>query len=170
MCDECDYLVANAHRAGEAQLRAEFAELERQRIQTLIDRDRWLIVSVEDWPWPAYTVGLRSRGHPELCVFGLEPMRGHHVLDAFATQVRNGLRIRDGDDAYLGDRPFRAFAVPNPEDFLTAACSFYEERVPALQLVYSDVHGVWPWEPDCHLFPGSQPMPGEYPSPHEFAP
>jgi hypothetical protein len=166
MCDCCDYIAANAGRAGEEELRAEYDRLTRRRIRDLIRADRWLVTYVEEWPWPTYTAGLWSRGQAELCIFGLEPPKGQTVLDAVAAQVVRGRRINDEDEVLVNGLPLIAFRLPNPEDVVTRANDFYRRKprnsVPALQLVYPDVHGVWPWEPDCHLFPGQQPMPGEY--------
>jgi hypothetical protein len=77
-----------------------------------------------------------------------------------------GRRVGDGDEFVEGDWEFKAFALPNPGDVVIQANVFYrrkaQQSVPALQLVYPDVRGVWPWEPDCHLFPGQQPMPGNF--------
>jgi hypothetical protein len=167
MCDCCDYVAANAGRASDEALRAQYDRLLRRRIRGLIDDGRWLVISVEEWPWLTYTVGLWSRGHAELCTFGLEPYKGQSLLNAVAEQVVDGLRIDDEDEVLVGNWPLIAFRLPNPEEVITKANDFYRRKprnsVPALQLVYPDVHGVWPWEEDCHLFPGQQPMPGQYP-------
>jgi hypothetical protein len=163
MCDCCDYIAANAGRASEEQLRAEYRRLWRRGIRKLIDEGKWLAIHVEEWPWPTYTIGLWSHGHPELCIFGLEARRALPMLNAVAAQVAAGLGINDGDELAYEDWPLIAFQLPNPEDVVPQANEFYRRKpqnsVPALQLVYPDAHGVWPWEPDCHLFPGQQPMP-----------
>ncbi len=166
MCDTCDYLAANAGRASEDELLAEYERLWRRRVRAFIDKGEWLVVSVEEWPWLTYTVGLWSQGHPELCIFGLEPVQGQRLLNAVGEQVVAGHRIDDEDQVLLCEYPLVAFRIPNPGQVVLQANRFYRRNernsVPALQLVYPDLHGVWPWEPDCHLFPGSQPMPGEF--------
>jgi hypothetical protein len=166
MCDCCDYVAANAGRATEDELRDEYDRSLRRRIRALIDEGSWLVTTVEEWPWLTHTVGLWSRGHAELCVFGLEPPKGQGLLNAVGEQIRDGLRIDDEDEVLIGTFPLLAFRLPEPGKVVLAANRFYRRKparsVPALQLVYPDVHGVWPWEADCHLFPGSQPMPGEF--------
>jgi hypothetical protein len=56
--------------------------------------------------------------------------------------------------------------MPRPADVVVRANAYYRRRdarsVPALQLVYPDAHGVWPWEPGCRLAAGQQPMPGTF--------
>jgi hypothetical protein len=103
-------------------------------------------------------LGLWSHGHPELCIFGLEARRALPMLNAVAAQVAAGLGINDGDELAYEDWPLIAFQLPNSEEVVPQANEFYRRKpqnsVPALQLVYPDAHGVWPWEPDCHLFPG----------------
>ncbi|MDT4918208.1 MAG: hypothetical protein QOI15_1788 [Pseudonocardiales bacterium] len=170
MCEQCDYLAANAGRASEATLEAEFRRMQRARIRDLIDRGSWLVTLVEDWPWLAYTVGLWSRGHPEICVSGMRTTQAHALLNEIAQRVVDGLPIADGDEIVCDHGlPMMAFRVPKPELFVPQANWFYRRKprnsVPALQLVYPDAHGTWPWEPDCHLFPGAQPMPGDDPYP-----
>jgi hypothetical protein len=97
-------------------------------------------------------LGLWSHGHPELCIFGLEARRALPMLNAVAAQVAAGLGINDGDELAYEDWPLIAFQLPNPEDVVPQANEFYRRKaqnsVPALQLVYPDAHGVWPWEPD----------------------
>lgn len=167
MCDCCDYVAAHAGRADEDTLRDEYQTIWRRRVRARIDDGGWYATSVESWPWLTYTTGLWSHGHPELCIFGLEPPQGHQVLDAVGALVTEGLHIGDGDEIPIRPGlPLLAFPLPKPENVILKTYDFYErgasESIPALQLMYPDVHGVWPWEPDCHLFPGSQPMPGEY--------
>lgn len=167
MCDQCDYLAANAGRGSEAQLEAEFRRQFRARVRNLIRRGQWLVVGVEEWPWYSYTIGLWSGGHPELCVFGLEQAQAHALLNEICERVAAGAPLRDGDEIVCNHGlPMTAFQVPEPEKVVLQANWFYRRKprnsVPALQLVYPDVHGTWPWEPDCHLFPGSQPMPGTF--------
>jgi hypothetical protein len=120
-----------------------------------------------DWPPFAYTIGLWGIGHPELVLFGLDHDKGSGLLHLIGEEVRDSRKvIDDGDEFCLGDWAFQAFLLPNPGEVVLRANAYYKRKpqrsVPALQLVYPDVHGVWPWEPDCHLFPGQQPMPGEF--------
>ncbi|HKC26444.1 MAG TPA: DUF4262 domain-containing protein, partial [Jatrophihabitans sp.] len=111
-------------------------------------------------------------GHPELVIFGLEPHICQPILNEIADYVIfQDVRIGSGDEVAVANWRFLAIAVPNPADVVVRANDFYRKpvhnSVPVLQLVYPDVHGVWPWEPHCHLFPGQQPLPGEFPGADE---
>ena len=118
-----------------------------------------------DWPAYAYTVGLTALNHPELVLFGLERWRLLGLLCQFAEGIRDGHvnPLSNGARTRVGDWNFTAKALPNPRRLLPRAHAIYGRRFRALQLIYPDVHGVWPWEDDCHLFPGQQSLPAEHP-------
>lgn len=168
MCECCDYISARGGAPGDPVLTAQFQHVHRERIRQLIAADSWLVQFVTGtFPAVAYTVGLWSRGHPEVAVFGVEGQRSVRLLN------RVGAAALAGEVDLLGDEPFEidgrtycALPVPNPDDVVPQANVFYRRRrsrsVPAVQLVYPDARGVWPWEPGCLLLPGLQPMPGAY--------
>lgn len=167
MCAWCDYRAANAGRASDEELDAEYEQIFRARIRGLVNDGRWFVMSVEGWPPFAYTIGLWSRGHPELCVFGIEHHQACALLNEIAQRVVDGARVDDGDEFECNHGlPLTAFRLPDPGQVVLRANWFYRRKprnsVPALQLVHPDVHGTWPWEPDCHQFPGAQPMPGTF--------
>jgi Domain of unknown function (DUF4262) len=167
MCECCDYIAANRGRASEERLVQEYERLWRARVRKRLATYGWTVQTVDGWPPFAYTIGLWRLGHPELVLFGLEPQKAYGLLGVIAEDVCiNGRRVADGDEFFEGDWEFKAFALPKPGQVVARANVFFRRKprqsVPALQLVYPDVHGVWPWEPDCHLFPGQQPMPGQF--------
>jgi Domain of unknown function (DUF4262) len=142
-------------------------KLWRARLREVVRSGRWSLVSSSHHGVEfCYTIGLWSRGRPELCIFGLESAVAGTVLNAVGETIVHGEQLEDGSGVRVGDWELQAFRVPNPGDILLRANAFYRRKprqsVPALQLVYPDVHGVWPWEPDSHLFPGQQPMPGSF--------
>ena len=53
--------------------------------------------------------------------------------------------------------------VPSPSDVVALANTYFRRRprqsVSAFQLVYPDVHGVWPGQAGCHLSSAEQPVP-----------
>jgi hypothetical protein len=112
----------------------------------------------DDWPEYAYTVGLTGLNHPELVLFGLERWRLFGVLAAYAEDIRDRRRnpLSNGARTSLGEWRFTVVAVPNARQLLPRANAIYGRRFRALQLVYPDVHGVWPWDRRCHLLPGQQ--------------
>ena len=166
MCDCCDYIAARGGDPDDPALGAEFERHERARIRGLVREGGWLVQAVDGWPPFAYTIGLWSRGLPELCVFGLDPSVAQRVLNGLGDAVAAGTPIEDESELRLDEWELRAFRIPNPAEVVLTANWFYRRRprqsVPALQIVYPDAHGVWPWEPDCQLFPGQQPMPGNF--------
>ncbi len=168
MCDVCE---AWGDRPGEPDDQWLVDHFSRwlDRAQVTVAEHGFLVLVVDDDLQPfAYTAGLYDTcGHPELVVFGLGRDQAYDVLQFLGERVRDGaLRVADGSELAVPGLPLRAFTLPNPADVVFRANWLGyrepENSVTALQLVYPDGHGVWPWEPDCHLFPGQQPMPGEF--------
>lgn len=126
----------------------------------------WAVVAVEDATGRhvhTYTVGLtRYHGHPELMVSGGDFHTAHHMLDALADSVRDGRRLAPGEalaQTVLG-RECVLVEVADPTR-LTLAQSVYggAAPVPALQVVWADEHGRWPWEV-CDEHHGGQQLHG----------
>jgi len=114
----------------------------------------WAVIAVEDERGRhvhTYTAGLtRYHGHPELIVSGADFATAHHVLDTLAGAVRDGRPIGAGQ--VLGPeevgRECMLVRVDDPSR-LVLAQALYETGlgpVPALQVVWSDEAGRWPWE------------------------
>jgi hypothetical protein len=117
-----------------------------------IARYGWAVLGVfgeHDAPPFAYTVGLAAKGWPELIVFGL-PL---DVARQFLNQL--GRRLRDGeqlplDTAMLGVAegfPAQLVAVPRQasDQYMFATRRRYPDYR-ALQLVWTDKAGRFPWE------------------------
>ena len=124
----------------------------------------WGLIHVEggEGAGLTYTVGLtRFHGHPELVVSGLEAEQAAGLLGDLAEDVRAGLRLADGDvlaEQCCPDHRLQLVRVLDPR-LLAQAQQIYASSaglVPALQVVYTDDDGYWPWEPDwadghwCH--------------------
>ena len=129
--------------------------------------DGWDVVEVNagrGLPRWAYTVGLCRQGHPELVLSGLEPGVAAGLAWLLAEQVCDGRGIADGDRVQFGDWTFVAFPVTRTHPLHRAEQYHRHTRSPqpfrALQLVYPDLRGVWPWEPGCALRSGTQPIAG----------
>jgi Domain of unknown function (DUF4262) len=115
MCDQCDYRVANVGRASEAELDAEYERLLRRRLRELVANQSWLVTSVEAWPPLSYTIGLWSRGLPELCVFGLQRLQAQALLNEVGQMTVDGQPLGDGDEIVCDHGlPMVAFLVPDP--------------------------------------------------------
>ena len=119
----------------------------------------------DDWPDFAYTVGLMENfGHPELIILGIPGDRAHLILNCARDVVRNGARFSAGstsDDVLEGfSVTFRAVPPAQRSAHFGWAEWFYDERpYSALQLVYPDQAGRWPWDPESsNAFRESQPI------------
>ncbi len=117
----------------------------------------WSLVAVEDDQGRhvcTYTVGLtRLHGHPELLFTGNHVEVAQRVLSTIAADVCSGARLADGDTVGGPDGGSAPacllMRVANPER-LAMAQAVYRlpgfPPVPALQVVWADEGGRWPWE------------------------
>jgi len=106
-------------------------------------------------PGFAYTVGLyRTFQHPEVLVYGLSQDRAHQILNDLADNLRAGKRYVAGgtfDDLLEGySCTFRVVPRPHYREHLGWA-SWFNETIdfPALQLIYPDNEGRWPWQDEA---------------------
>lgn len=105
-------------------------------------------------PGYSFTVGLwESFGQPEVVVFGLPQEIAHELLELLADEADEGHRFLAGTrhEGLLQDYPVRFFEVPKSRyaEYLGSACWAYEgDDFPAVQLVWPDKQGRWPWDPD----------------------
>jgi hypothetical protein len=89
----------------------------------------------------AYTVGLAEQGGPELCITGKPPDAAHDLLRA---AVGREAPARPGRCDLLVGPALWAFPVIRPEALAVAWALF--PGLSALQLVWADSFGRWPWE------------------------
>ena len=136
------------------------------RIRDVIRRCGWSVEYVfgeEGSPAFGYTVGLWELGHAELVTFGACPDCAARVLNRLGSQIRDGVWLSADSTPELDGTPLLLFDVPNPHQVILGAWALYvDDEVPALQVVYPDDEGRWPWEPGCSLRPGGQPLPGDF--------
>lgn len=126
--------------------------------QKVIDDVReygWHVVNVlaeGDLPEFTYTIGLyQNYRHPEILVYGLPRDRAHPIVNELGEGIRNG-------EVYLTGKTYGEIlqkysctfrAIPSSQylEHLGWAMWFYEgPEFPALQLVYPDSAGRWPWQ------------------------
>lgn len=105
----------------------------------------------EEGPPFVYSVGfLRTLGHPEVLVTGLEPHLGHDILSTIAAEVRDGLQF-DVDEEYddILDGFLCTFRKVDPQfysRFLGCGLRYYRHEFPCLQCVWPDKLGRFPWD------------------------
>jgi hypothetical protein len=117
--------------------------------------------TVEDPPFPGfvYTTGLWSYKHPELVVIGLPWNDSAVTLNRLAHRVIN-MQVVFKDGSFLSDEeiarvPLKFHACePTPDDlgYIGVAHEYYNARVPALQVLWPDIHGKYPGDPDYWPF------------------
>ena len=139
MCWKCDHPNATE---------ADYFEL----IQSVVDSHGWFVQGVEKDRWRpgfAYTVGLTAFGHPELLVTGMTHRDGAHLLNRLAHDlVHHGAPAFVAGDRHLwpdGDA-LEVVDVAEPTVHLVMAEGMYGPSIRAVQLVYADDRGRWPWE------------------------
>ncbi|GAA1951541.1 DUF4262 domain-containing protein [Amycolatopsis minnesotensis] len=111
-------------------------------------------------PW-AYTVGLTSRGRPELVATGLPPDRAGALLNSVAEHVLHDDAPAPGAQIPLRGGPLiEIVEVAEPSAHLFTAIELYGDGVRAVQLVYADDRGHWPWDRGFRGGKGGQPVLG----------
>ncbi len=136
---------------------------ERPEIDSRVLRDirevGWHVVKVlEDAEGPphAFSIGLHERfDHPEIVVVGPDLEFLHQLVNAVGEQVREGRRFEGGSEAsgiLVGrDCAFRDVAKAWYPVFLGYAGWYYRGAgFPALQCVWPDPEGLFPWQPGFH--------------------
>ncbi|WP_424449577.1 DUF4262 domain-containing protein [Microbacterium arborescens] len=116
----------------------------------------------------AYSIGLFGLGHPEVLVFGLDDGNAGAVINDVAARVRGGSDLTVGEVLSFPGWAHRVSVahVPNPGEVLFSANSYYDRppfaSVPAVQLIYDDVHGRFPWDDGYSRPRWLQPEPGSF--------
>ena len=109
----------------------------------------------------AYTFGLTPHGRPELVVTGLPLPRATWLLNAVAPYVLDTTVPRPGEEVLVEDGPLlEVVRVAEPAAHLAVAVEFYGPAIQALQLVYVDDRGRWPWDAGFRGNGGGQPVLG----------
>lgn len=116
----------------------------------------WAVQYVESERNPfAYTVGLHECGLPELLITGVGPPRARLVLNTVADYCIAHGAPDPGDEVELPDgRLLEVAEVAQPDAHLGMAVGIYGRDVRALQLVWADDAGHWPW---CAAFNAGGP-------------
>ena len=136
-------------------------------VRALIAEHGWATVTIERErfrPPLAYTVGLTQRGTPELVVAGLSACDATRLLNDVASHVLPAAAVRPGDQIPLRSDPvivgpaIEVVEIAHPAANLAVAARLYGAALRALQLVYADDRGHWPWDPGYRGFRGDQPV------------
>jgi len=151
MCWECDHPHAT---------REDYLDFVRERMQC----HGWAVQGVQGdrnyAPW-AYTVGLTAFGKPELVVTGTSLARASDLLHVSAPHLLHADAPEPGEqNPLIGGPLIEIVQVAEPTMHLVTAVELFGPQVKALQLVYADDRGHWPWDVGFCGGRGGQPVLG----------
>jgi hypothetical protein len=133
-------------------------------LRELLEQHCWIVQGVQrerHRPPYAYTVGLAGHDLPELVVTGMPYDRAVDLLNDAAEQVLQAGPPRPGEVLGLRGRPvIEIVRVAEPRVHLGVAAALNGPAFAALQLVYADDRGHWPWEAGFRGGHGGQPVLG----------
>ncbi|MBX7430969.1 DUF4262 domain-containing protein [Mycobacterium sp. Y57] len=112
-----------------------------------VRRNGWAVQYVQDSRTPfAYTVGLHDWDRPELMVTGVSAARAARLLNAMAAESLRTAAPPPGSRLRVPGGPLAEFVeVDHPDAHLCWAVKFARSDIRALQMVWADGHGRWPW-------------------------
>lgn len=137
------------------------------RIRALVEQHGWATMIVGagqcqccETPDPAsesilfYTIGLTDHGHPELVLSGLDHQTGAYLVNELAAGVLcDGKKMKHGSE--VQDLLVLQPSGEKVSGYFTEACldalyklkQYYPDTgVTALQLIYPDAQGLYPWD------------------------
>jgi Domain of unknown function (DUF4262) len=125
-------------------------------------RRGWTVQYVESNRVPfAYTIGLTRQDLPELLVTGVSPQRALRIFSGVARKtLRDGPPVPGSQITLPVAPPLEAVEVEHPDAHMYCATAIFEGDVTALQLVWADRRGRWPWASDFNDGRGGQPVLG----------
>ncbi|HEX7858914.1 MAG TPA: DUF4262 domain-containing protein [Verrucomicrobiae bacterium] len=131
-------------------------DAERKALKDVAESGCHVIKVMEDDSGPgfAYSIGLfHNFDHPEILVVGLDLHLMHVILNNLRDEIRSGERFRAKQryaDILEGfDCEFREVAISHYCELFGWAKWFYRgTEFPALQCVWPDMKGHFPWEAD----------------------
>lgn len=135
-----------------------------EHLRELLEQHCWIVQGVQrerHRPPYAYTVGLAAHGRPELVVTGMPYDRAVELLNSAAEHVVHANAPRPGEVLPLSGGPVTEIVrVTEPAVHLAVAAALNGPQFTALQLVYADDRGLWPWDAGFRGGNGGQPVLG----------
>jgi hypothetical protein len=127
-----------------------------------IRKNGWAVQYVESDRRPfAYTIGLHDWDVPELLMTGVSPQRALRLLDMVARRFVSGDVLAPGQQISLPAGPLiEAVEVDHPDAHMGWAVAFGGPEIRALQLVWADGRGRWPWSAEFADGRATQPVLG----------
>lgn len=134
MCWLCDHPTAT---------RQDYLEV----LRTKARKHGWAVQYVELDRSPfAYTVGLNDWGLAELLITGVSPARASRLLGAVAREALRGSSLAAGGKLKVTGGPLVEFVeVDHPDVHMGWAVEHAQGPIGAVQVVWADGRGRWPW-------------------------
>jgi hypothetical protein len=118
----------------------------------------------------AYSIGIqKTTGQPEMIVFGMRPRIAHYLISTYFEQVKAGQHFAPNRQQSGFSKKFPIFIQPvsrrKCNQYMAGADGFYGPLgYQAVQLIYPDKHGRWPWSTNAEPnFRSSQTLLGPVP-------
>lgn len=145
-----------------------------QRVPRSVDADLDALIREHGWavrhvsgsthegPF-SYTVGLTAFGLPEIVTTGMPFESSHQFLNLVAQEMRDGYALSHGTrSTRFTDSGDVSFIRVEDARGLTAVRGRYGEVV-ALQMLWPDSTGAYPWDVGYRNPPDAQPLLGQLP-------
>jgi Domain of unknown function (DUF4262) len=133
-------------------------------LRGMLDEQCWIVIYVQRdryRPSFSYTVELTDHGKPEIVVTGLPQQRAADLLNGVAAHLVHADPPPPGERVPLTDGPLiEIVRVAEPSAHLNLAVELCGPQLAALQLVYADDRGHWPWDRGFRGGRGGQPVLG----------
>jgi hypothetical protein len=149
------------------EVTADLSPAERKILEDIEEHGVHIVHVPEGDKGPGFssTVGLwHTFEQPEVIVFGMPPEVAHELLDAIADEANDAQTFVAGSqhEGLLQHYPVRFLAVPmavHGEYFRSARWAYEGSEFPAVQLVWPDKQGRWPWDDGVRqVFRECQPL------------
>jgi len=116
-------------------------------VRETIRKRGWMVQYVESDRTPfAYTIGLHDWGQPELLMTAVSPQRAARLLNTMAGEAVAGTALTPGHRLKVPSGPrIEIVEMSLPDAHLKFAVAFGGPDIRALQLVWADGRGRWPW-------------------------
>lgn len=138
-----------------------------ENIEDTIEEHDWAVITVGSGsgnPQFSYTIGLAAMNHPELIIAGISPQISHRLFTDAYNRIKNeNLCLVDGStltDLATMETRFVKVSDAGKKTMMVQAYNHYDSwNFEALQLVWPDVEGNFPWDDDFNEeFKAVQPI------------
>jgi Domain of unknown function (DUF4262) len=116
-------------------------------VRETIRKHGWMVQYVESDRTPlAYTIGLHDWGLPELLMTAASPQRATRLLNTLARDAMAGTALTPGKQIKIPAGPrVEIVEMSRPDAHLKFAVALGGPDIRALQVVWADGRGRWPW-------------------------